>query len=75
MKLVRFLGLVGWIFCCVVAGAQGLGSISGSVIDVDGVPSAGAVVTLTSEALAEKRQATLGARWAVQFCGRSGGKV
>lgn|SRR6185312_3968859 len=61
MTLVRCLFLVGWMFCCVAAGAQGMGSVSGNVIDVDGVPAAGALVTLTGEALAEKRQVTLGA--------------
>jgi len=75
MKLVRFVGLVVWIFCCgVVAGAQGFGSVSGSVIDVDGVPAAGALVTLTGEGLPEKRQVTLGTDGRFSFAGIPPGK-
>src|ERR1700743_3440324 len=74
MMLLRCLVLVGWMFCSVVAGAQSMGSVSGNVIDIDGVPAAGAVVTLSGEALADKRQVTLGADGRYSFVGVPAGK-
>lgn len=75
MTLVRFAGLIVWVFfCCLVTGAQGVGSVSGSVIDVDGVPAAGAQVTLTGEALTEKRQTTVDAGGRFSFAGIAAGK-
>jgi hypothetical protein len=75
MTLVRFIGLVVWIsWCGAVAGAQGVGSLSGSVIEVDGAAAAGSMVTLTVEGVAEKRQAAVGADGRFSFAGVLVGK-
>ena len=34
MTLLRCFVVVGWMFCCVVVGAQGMGSVSGNVIEI-----------------------------------------
>ncbi|HZL27532.1 MAG TPA: carboxypeptidase-like regulatory domain-containing protein [Acidobacteriaceae bacterium] len=62
------------VCCCAVSGAQGVGSVSGSVIEVDGAAAAGAQVTLTGEALTEKRQATVDADGRFSFAGVPAGK-
>jgi hypothetical protein len=75
MTLAGYIGLVGWMFCCcAVSGAQGVGNVSGSVIEVDGAAAAGALVTLTGEALTEKRQATVDAGGRFSFAGVPAGK-
>jgi hypothetical protein len=74
MTLVRFIGLFVWISCCAVAGAQGVGSVSGSVIDVDGAAAAGAQITLTGEAFTQKRQTTVDAGGKFNFAGVPAGK-
>ena len=75
MSLVRLIGLVGLTFCCCVAvRGQGPGSVSGSVIEVDGAFAAGAKVTLTIAGVEEKRQATVDADGQFLFADVPAGK-